>query len=72
MRIRGVIVCAHSWNDTEREAICDDEIAVQLPIIRCPGCTDCDLAARKAGTLKDLLPITSLIKSLNPPIATQK
>ncbi len=65
--IEAVIVCRHSWSDEERGRI-ETELAAlhpKLPVVmRCPGCTGCD--DRRAGTLSDPGPVTSLIDKIRP------
>lgn len=70
MRVKGVIVCYHSWSEQEREGIVA-ELASDHPdltvIMRCLGCTGCDEAAHKPGTLCDTLPLTQLISAIALP-----
>lgn len=70
MRVKGVIVCRHSWSDEERENIVS-ELATNHPevtvILRCPGCTGCDEKTHTPGTLCDTLPLKNLVKALASP-----
>lgn len=63
LRIKGVIVCRHSWSDEERDAMVADfstlaDVAVTM---RCPGCTGCDESADRPGALCDTVALTHLI-----------
>ncbi len=64
--VKGVIVCMHSWSGREHAAMVS-ELAVAHPevaiIVSCPGCTGCDEASRKPGTLSDAQPLAKLISS---------
>jgi hypothetical protein len=55
-RLKGIIVCMESWSAEEREAIAAElwmlNPAVSV-ILRCPGCSGCDEANHRAGTLTD-------------------
>ncbi len=54
--VKGVIVCLHSWSEQERDGIVSEleanhpEVSV---IVRCPGCTGCDEASQRPGTLRE-------------------
>jgi len=65
--VKAVIVCKHSWSDDEREMI-SCEVAALRPeaalVMRCLGCTECDLAADWPGTLSDTAPLTQLISAM--------
>jgi hypothetical protein len=67
MNVRGVVVCLHSWTDAERDAIFAEIKELNLPIMKCQGCTGCDEACGKAGTLNSLIPLSSLIEQLGMP-----
>ena len=68
LRIKGVIVCLDSWSKEERDSIAAD-LAANHPevtvVMRCPGCTGCEEAAKIPGTLSDTLPLTQLITSMS-------
>jgi hypothetical protein len=54
--VKGVIVCMHSWSEREREDIATELSASHSEfsvILRCPGCTGCDEAKNRPGTLSD-------------------
>jgi len=63
--IHGVIVCMHSWSESERDSIFGELKALELPIMKCPGCTGCDELRHKVGTLDNMLPLTTLISKLS-------
>jgi hypothetical protein len=54
--VKGVIVCLHSWSEQERDGMVS-ELEANHPdvsvIVRCPGCSGCDEAKQKAGTLTE-------------------
>jgi hypothetical protein len=54
--VKGVIVCLHSWSKQERDGMVS-ELESNHPnvsvIVRCPGCTGCDEASQKPGTLSE-------------------
>ena len=54
--VKGVIVCLHSWSEQERDGIVS-ELEANYPevsvIVRCPGCSGCDEASQKPGTLRE-------------------
>jgi hypothetical protein len=66
VQVQGVIVCKHSWTEQEREGILA-QLAANYPnitaIVRCVGCTQCDVSSNRPGTLDDKLPLTQLIDS---------
>jgi hypothetical protein len=65
--VKGVIVCKHSWSESERESIASEIAAFQscAPVIlRCFGCTGCDEAAGLAGVLQDTMPLKQLISAV--------
>lgn len=61
--VKGVIVCLHSWSEQERDGMVSEleanhpEVSV---IVRCPGCTGCDEANQKPGTLSETHPFANL------------
>ncbi len=61
LKISGVIICLHSWDEAERESIASEMLRLQIPTMNCPGCTGCDEALGKPGALNDTYPLTSLI-----------
>jgi hypothetical protein len=64
--VKGVIVCRHSWSPSER-----DEMIAELEsshpdlsvIVRCPGCSECDPAAKlsRPGFLFGAQPFMKLL-----------
>lgn len=70
MQVKGVVICGDSWTEQERLSI-QAELAANHPevmvILRCPGCTGCDVANLTPGTLNDVVALQQLIKSLTPP-----
>jgi len=54
--VKGVIVCLHSWSKQERDGMVS-ELESNHPdvsvIVRCPGCSGCDEAGQKVGTLSE-------------------
>ncbi len=68
LAVKGVVVCKHSWSEREHESIVS-ELAAQHPevavIVRCPGCTECDEANHRPGTLSDTQRFTELISATN-------
>jgi hypothetical protein len=64
--VKGVIVCKHSWSEREHESIVSEleadhpEVAI---IVRCPGCTGCDEANQRPGTLSETQQLTNLISA---------
>lgn len=66
LRIKGVIICKHSWSEQEIQVIATELIKLSdVPIImQCPGCKDCDETAGHAGTLQDTLPVTTFVRKI--------
>ncbi len=66
-RLKGIIVCMESWSEEEREAIAAElwmlNPAVSV-ILRCPGCSGCDAATHRAGTLRDSTRLTTFIAAV--------
>ena len=66
--VKGVIVCMHSWSEQEREDIATElstnhsEFSV---ILRCPGCTGCDEAKSRPGTLSDTRELKKAISAVS-------
>jgi glutaredoxin len=69
IRVKGVIVCRHSWTDQERDSIVAD-LADNYPevevVVRCPGCDGCDEATHTPGILSNTLALTQLMMALGP------
>lgn len=69
LRVKGVIVCRHSWSDQERDSIVAD-LADNYPevevVVRCPGCTGCDEATHTPGILSNTLALTQLMMAISP------
>ncbi len=67
--VKGVIVCKHSWSEREHESIVSEletdhpEVAI---IVRCPGCTGCDEANQRPGTLSGTQHLTNLMSVTAP------
>jgi hypothetical protein len=61
--VKGVIVCLHSWSEQERDDMVS-ELETNHPgvsvIVRCPGCTGCDVASQRPGTLRETHHFASL------------
>jgi hypothetical protein len=67
MNVRGLILCHHSWTETERASISAGLLQSQLPTMNCPGCTGCNETCGRAGTLNDQVPLNNLIKQIRKP-----
>ncbi len=68
LRLKAVIVCRESWSSDELQEIASELINVaDMPVLmHCPGCTGCDEAAGKPGTLQDARPLTKLMATVDP------
>jgi hypothetical protein len=64
--VKGVIVCMHSWSERERDQMVTElesdhpELSV---IVRCPGCSECDPAAKleRPGVLCTVQPFLQFL-----------
>ena len=69
LRVRGVIVCKHSWSMSERSRILADLAEVRpglVFVMRCPGCQESDVDAGIVGHLPDLVQVNELIAAVAP------
>lgn len=62
--VRGIIVCYHSWTESERESLLSELQEAKLPTMRCPGCAGCDETCGKAGIVNDVTPLSRLLSQL--------
>lgn len=73
LNVEGVILCRGSWTDAEKASILADLKSRNAELgflVHCPGCTGCDEASGRAGTLVDCAPVRHFIAAIDKPTQT--